>query len=118
LPVETIGSRFGELPRGLTPPTLPRCDANMLAELLSPAFSLALLGAIESLMAAVLTDRLSGDKHDPNQELLHQSGFAEALGPENNCPHLDAALNRARELLAQRQVRAETVPVVQTTTQG
>jgi hypothetical protein len=50
--------------------------------------------------------------------LLHQSGFAEALGPENNCPHLDAALNRARELLAQRQVRAETVPVVQTTTQG
>jgi SulP family sulfate permease len=72
LPVETIGSRFGELPRGLTPPTLPRCDANMLAELLSPAFSLALLGAIESLMAAVLTDRLSGDKHDPNQELLAQ----------------------------------------------
>jgi SulP family sulfate permease len=72
LPVETIGTRFGELPRGLVPPSLPVCDTRMLGELLSPALSLALLGAIESLMAAVLTDRLSGDRHDPNQELLAQ----------------------------------------------
>jgi SulP family sulfate permease len=80
LPVETIGTRFGGVPSG--PPTfaLPQFHPDMILPLLSPAFTVALLGAIESLMSAVVADRMSGDKHDPNAELVAQ-GVANVVTP-------------------------------------
>ncbi|MEY4983370.1 MAG: hypothetical protein RIR62_1636 [Pseudomonadota bacterium] len=72
LPVETIGSRFGALPRTLPAPALPDLSAPALAEALPWALSFALLGAIESLLSAVVADGMSGRQHRPNAELLAQ----------------------------------------------
>ncbi len=80
LSVETIGTRFGGIPSGLPAFSLPRFDPAMIPALLSPAFSVALLGAIESLMSAVVADRMSGDKHSPNAELVAQ-GLANIAAP-------------------------------------
>jgi len=78
--VETIGTRFGGIPRGLPAIAMPRFDPSMVPALLSPALTVALLGAIESLMSAVVADRLSGDKHNPNVELVAQ-GIANIAAP-------------------------------------
>ncbi len=80
LPVETIGTRFGGIPSG--PPTfaLPKFHPDMIMPLLSPALTVALLGAIESLMSAVVSDRMSNDKHYPNVELVAQ-GIANVVSP-------------------------------------
>lgn len=80
LPVETIGTRFGGIPSG--PPTLavPEFDPGMVPALLSPALTVALLGAIESLLSAVVSDRMSRDRHDPNVELVAQ-GLANIAAP-------------------------------------
>ncbi len=72
LSVETIGTRFGGIPSGLPALTVPKFDPAMIPTLLSPALTVALLGAIESLMSAVVADRMSGDKHNPNVELVAQ----------------------------------------------
>ncbi|MCC7424860.1 MAG: sulfate permease [Planctomycetaceae bacterium] len=80
LPVETIGTRFGGIPSGLPPFVMPQFRPDMIAPLLSPALTVALLGAIESLMSAVVADRLSGDKHNPNVELVAQ-GVANLATP-------------------------------------
>jgi SulP family sulfate permease len=80
LPVETIGTRFGGIPSGLPSFSLPRFDATMILPLVSPAFTVAMLGAIESLMSAVVADRMSGDKHNPNVELFAQ-GVANIASP-------------------------------------
>lgn len=80
LPVETIGSRFGGIPSGAPSFALPQFDPNMILPLLSPALTVALLGAIESLMSAVVADRMSGDKHNPNVELVAQ-GVANIVTP-------------------------------------
>ena len=72
LPVETIGTRFGGIPGGLPAVTVPQFHWDMIPVLFSPALTVALLGAIESLMSAVVADRMSGDKHDPNVELVAQ----------------------------------------------
>ncbi len=72
IPVETIGTRFGGIPSGLPPIAVPRFQPDMILALLSPALTVALLGAIESLMSAVVADRMSGDKHNPNVELVAQ----------------------------------------------
>ncbi len=80
LPVETIGSRFGGVPSGLPTLALPRVSLHDLLTLFSPALTVALLGAIESLMSAVVADRMSGDKHDPNVELVAQ-GLANIASP-------------------------------------
>jgi SulP family sulfate permease len=80
LQVETIGTRFGGIPGGLPGVTLPKFHPDMIPTLLSPALTVALLGAIESLMSAVVADRMSGDKHDPNVELVAQ-GFANIAAP-------------------------------------
>jgi SulP family sulfate permease len=80
LPVETIGSRFGGVPSGLPTLTLPQVSLHDLTTLFSPALTVALLGAIESLMSAVVADRMSGDKHDPNVELVAQ-GVANIVSP-------------------------------------
>jgi SulP family sulfate permease len=78
--VETIGSRFGGIPSGLPAPDLPRFDASLIPTLLRPALTVALLGAIESLMSAVVADRMSGDRHNPNVELVAQ-GIANIASP-------------------------------------
>ena len=70
--VETIGTRFGGIPSGLPALTVPQFHPDMIPVLLSPALTVALLGAIESLMSAVVADRMSGDKHNPNVELVAQ----------------------------------------------
>lgn len=72
LPVETIGSRFGELPRLLPAPALPDLSPAMLVQAMPWALSFALLGAIESLLSAVVADGMSGRQHRPNAELLAQ----------------------------------------------
>jgi SulP family sulfate permease len=80
LPVETIGSRFGGVPSG--PPVLavPTLDVNMIGPLFPAALTVALLGAIESLMSAVVADRMSGGRHNPNVELVAQ-GIANIASP-------------------------------------
>jgi len=80
LPVETIGTRFGGIPSGLPAFAIPRLHYNVLRQLLSPAFTVAMLGAIESLMSAVVSDRMSKDKHNPNVELMAQ-GIANIVSP-------------------------------------
>jgi sulfate permease, SulP family len=80
LPVETIGSRFGGVPGGLPPFRVPRFDVGMVGPLFEPALTVALLGAIESLMSAVVADRMSGGRHNPNVELVAQ-GVANIASP-------------------------------------
>src|SRR6185437_1380694 len=80
LPVETIGTRFGGIPSGLPHFALPHWHASMVHGLLGPAFTVAMLGAIESLMSAVVSDRMSNDHHNPNMELIGQ-GVANIASP-------------------------------------
>ncbi|HEX4780462.1 MAG TPA: SulP family inorganic anion transporter, partial [Usitatibacter sp.] len=80
LKVETIGTRFGELPRGLPAPRLPAFDWSTAQNLLAPSIAIALLGAIESLLCARVADGMIGDRHDPNQELMAQ-GAANFVSP-------------------------------------
>lgn len=70
--VATIGSAFGGIPRGLPPLTLPHASLSTVVELLQPAFAIALLGAIESLLSATVADGMAGTRHDSNQELIGQ----------------------------------------------
>src|SRR3989475_9686683 len=72
LPVETIGTRFGGIPNGLPRIALPQFRPDLLLHLLSPALTVARLHAIESLISAVVSDRMSNDKHNPNVELVAQ----------------------------------------------
>jgi SulP family sulfate permease len=80
IPVETIGTRFGGIPSGLPVFIVPPFDPALIPSLLSPALTIALLGAIESLMSAVVADRMSGDRHNPNVELVAQ-GIANIAVP-------------------------------------
>ncbi len=80
LPVETIGTRFGGIPTGLPVLHVPAFRLDLVLTLLSPALTVAMLGAIESLLSAVVADRMSGDRHDPNVELTAQ-GIANVLSP-------------------------------------
>ena len=80
LPVDTIGSRFGAVPPGFPAPHIPVFRAGLILPLLSPALTVAMLGAIESLLSATVADRMSGDRHDPNVELTAQ-GLANVLSP-------------------------------------
>jgi len=80
LPVETIGTRFGGIPSGLPTIRIPHFHMDLIRPLISPAITVAMLGAIESLMSAVVSDRMSNDKHNPNVELVGQ-GVANILSP-------------------------------------
>jgi SulP family sulfate permease len=80
VPVETIGTRFGGIPSGLPHIAVPRFQPSLLLHLLSPAITVAMLGAIESLFSAVVSDRMSNDKHNPNVELVAQ-GVANIFSP-------------------------------------
>lgn len=80
LSVETIGSRFGGIPQGLPKLALPAFEWASVQMLVAPTLSIALLGAIESLLCARVADSMTGDRHDPNQELMAQ-GLANIAAP-------------------------------------
>jgi len=80
LPVETIGTKFGGIPGGLPHLQIPKFRSDLIHGLLGPAFTVAMLGAIESLMSAVVSDRMSNDRHNPNVELMAQ-GVANVFSP-------------------------------------
>jgi SulP family sulfate permease len=80
LPVQTIGSRFGEVPSSLPAFRLPRVDLATVPALFSPAFSIALLAGIESLLSAVVADGMTGRRHRANAELIAQ-GVANLVTP-------------------------------------
>jgi len=80
LPVETIASRFGGIPSGLPHFEVPTFRPELIHGLLGPALTVAMLGAIESLMSAVVSDRMSNDRHNPNVELVAQ-GVANVVSP-------------------------------------
>jgi len=81
LPVETIGSRFGELPHGLPMPALPDISAELMVQLLPVALSFTLLGGVESLLSAKVADGMTGRRHRSNMELVAQgiANIASAL---------------------------------------
>jgi SulP family sulfate permease len=78
--VATIGSAFGGIPRELPAFSWPTLALNDYLQLVGPAFAIALLGAIESLLTAVVADGMTGARHDSNQELVGQ-GLANILSP-------------------------------------
>lgn len=80
LPVETIGSKFGGIPSALPGFAWPEFSWDSARFLLMPTLTLALLGAIESLMCARIADGMIGDRHNPNQELMAQ-GVANFVTP-------------------------------------
>jgi SulP family sulfate permease len=80
LGVETVGSRFGGIPSGLPHFAIPAFHVSLIPTLLSPAITVGLLGAIESLMSAMVADKMSGDRHDSNMELVAQ-GVANLVSP-------------------------------------
>ncbi|MCE3269648.1 MAG: dauA [Ramlibacter sp.] len=81
LPVETIGSRFGSIPSGLPAFVLPEFSWETVKLLVTPTLTIALLGAVESLLCARVADQLStAPRHDPNQELMAQ-GIANFVVP-------------------------------------
>ncbi len=80
LPVETIGSKFGELPSALPSPVFPKIDLETIKNLISPATTIAILAAIESLLSAVVADGMIGGRHRSNMELVAQ-GVANIVTP-------------------------------------
>jgi SulP family sulfate permease len=72
LPVETIASQYGELPRSLPVPAFPEVTGSRIAELMPSAFVIAFLAAVESLLSAMVADRMIGGSHRPNAEVLAQ----------------------------------------------
>jgi SulP family sulfate permease len=80
LPVETIGSRFGSIPSSLPSPSLPDVIPAQIPALVGPAFTIALLAAIESLLSAVVADGMIGGRHRSNMELVAQ-GMANIASP-------------------------------------
>jgi SulP family sulfate permease len=80
LPIATIGSRFGGIPGGLPEVHVPSFRPDLILTLMSPTFTVAMLGAIESLMSAVVADRMAGTRHNSNVELFAQ-GLANLASP-------------------------------------
>jgi sulfate permease, SulP family len=78
--VATIGTAFGGIPSGLPSLQIPHVTAERVIELIGPAFAIAMLGAIESLLSAVVADGMGGTRHDSNQELMGQ-GVANIVAP-------------------------------------
>lgn len=78
--VATIGTAFGAIPQGLPSLTWPEVSLARVIELIGPAFAIAMLGAIESLLSAVVADGMAGTRHDSNQELIGQ-GVANLVVP-------------------------------------
>ncbi|HYJ79893.1 MAG TPA: SulP family inorganic anion transporter, partial [Longimicrobiaceae bacterium] len=80
LDVETIGSRFGAISSSLPTPVLPRVSPEALQQLMGPAFTIALLAGVESLLSAVVADGMIGGRHRSNMELVAQ-GVANVVTP-------------------------------------
>ncbi|KTC88628.1 SulP family inorganic anion transporter [Fluoribacter dumoffii] len=78
--VATIGSLFGGIPQGLPEFKIPSMTVDRIIELIGPAFTIAMLGAIESLLSAVVADGMAGTKHNSNRELIGQ-GIANIFAP-------------------------------------
>jgi SulP family sulfate permease len=78
--VATVGTAFGGIPRALPSLHWPEIGLTEVIQLVGPAFTIALLGAIESLLTAVVADGMTGSRHNPNQELIGQ-GAANVLAP-------------------------------------
>ena len=78
--VVTIGSAFGNIPQSLPSLSLPEISLGRIVQLVGPAFTIAMLGAIESLLSAVVADGMAGTEHDSNQELIGQ-GIANIVAP-------------------------------------
>jgi SulP family sulfate permease len=79
-PIATINTRFGGIPAGLPGLHFPAVSLEAMRDLMGPAFTIAALGAIESLLSAMVADGMTDTRHDPNQELLAQ-GIANVLCP-------------------------------------
>ena len=82
--IATIGSQFGEISRSLPALHLPAVDLAVLPELIHPAFTIALLVAMQALLCSVVTDGMLDERHDSNQELVGQ-GVANLVGPFFGC---------------------------------
>ena len=80
IPIETIGDRFGQIPASIPSPSIPNLNWETAKQLFAPTLTIALLGAIESLLCARVGDQLCHDRHDPNQELMGQ-GIANIVVP-------------------------------------
>lgn len=80
LPIDTIGSRFGEISAAVPHPVMPHLSFEQVTGLVGPAFTIALLAAIESLLSAVVADGMIGGRHRPNMELVAQ-GVANMVSP-------------------------------------
>ncbi len=80
LPIETIETRFGGIPSGFPGFHIPTFRPELIIPLLSPTITVAMLGAIESLLSAVVADNMTGEKHNPNVELFAQ-GIANIASP-------------------------------------
>jgi sulfate permease, SulP family len=80
LPVETIGSRFGAIAAAVPHPQVPHLSLAQIQSLIVPAFTIALLGAVESLLSAVVSDGMIGGRHRSNMELVAQ-GIANLVAP-------------------------------------
>jgi SulP family sulfate permease len=80
LPVETIGSRFGAIHAGFPTPAFPSISLGELRQLVGPALAIAALGAVESLLSAVVADGMTGGRHRSNVELVAQ-GVANVVTP-------------------------------------
>ncbi len=80
LDLETIGSRFGSVPNTLPAPKLPSLSWSLISKMFSPAITIALLAAIESLLAAVVADGMLGTRHRSNMELIAQ-GVGNIVSP-------------------------------------
>lgn len=78
--VNTVGTAFGGIPQGLPSLNIPRLSWVQTIELIGPAFTIAMLGAIEALLSAVVADGMTGTRHDSNQELIGQ-GLANIVAP-------------------------------------
>ncbi len=72
VPVETIESRFGEIPNSISLPEIPTINFSIIQQLIQPAIAIALLGSIESLLSAVVADGMTGGRHRSNMELIAQ----------------------------------------------
>ena len=78
--VATIGSAFGGIPTGLPAFSFPQLSLSQVITLIGPAFTIAMLGSIESLLSAVVADGMTGTRHNSNQELIGQ-GLANIIAP-------------------------------------
>jgi len=93
LPVETIGSKFGDITGTIPVPVIPDIDWTTFRQLISPAFAIALLGGIESLLSAVVSDGMIGKSHNSNMELVAQgtanmaSAIFGGIPATGNCPY-------------------------------